>query len=82
MSDNKDKCYLIYNYFIIIYDLVLNEYYFESNEIQFLIEYFNELINKNNINKKNSTNNQINNIIKNENINDNINNSIYNNNIC
>ena len=77
LSNNKEKYYLIYNYFILIYDLILNEYYFESNEIQLLIEYLNELINKNNI-----INNQINNIIKNENINDNINNSINNNNIC
>ena len=44
LSNNKDKYYLIYNYFILIYELILNEYYFELNEIQLLITYLYELI--------------------------------------
>ena len=72
LSNIKDKYYLIYDYFILIYELVLNEYYFESNEIQLLIDYLYELINKNN-NKEDNINNQINIIIKNENIDNNIN---------
>ena len=78
LNSNKDKYYLIYNYFILIYELIINEFYFEDNELQLLINYLYELINKNNSNKEDNINNQNNINIKNENINNNFNNNNIN----
>ena len=63
LSNNKNKYYLIYNYFNLIYELIKNEYYYNENDIQILIDYLNELItinNNNNVNNENIINNNIN----------------------
>ena len=66
MSKNKDKHYLIYNYFNLIYELISNEYYIENKEIQIIIDYIFELIK--NLNYNLNINIEINNIDnKNEN---------------
>ena len=65
MSNSKDKYYLIYNYFNLIYELISNEYYIESNEIQIIIDYIFELIKNLNYNLINNEMNDIDN--KNEN---------------
>ena len=55
LSNLKNNYNLIYKYFNLIYELIGNEYYFENNEIQILIDYIYELI-KNNNNEINENN--------------------------
>ena len=68
MNKNKNKFYFMYNYLNLMYELIINEYYIENNEIQILICYLVELIeDKENNTSNNNENNNDNNNIKNSN---------------
>ena len=68
ISNFENEYDLIYKYFNLIYELISNEYYFEKNELQILIDYIHRLI-KNNHNNFNNEKNIINEKNENNNIN-------------